>query len=220
MDALARLEPVAQPLLAAVDRLLGTLGAPANHAVWGYLRAVGATPADAVAFFARLRPASLRAAGAGLHGLERAYAAIAVPVNVPWRGAAGEEYTAYAAGLAEHLNGDTSLAATAARTGSYVDQVGDWQQRSRDRIARALADVLVSAQAVTITARPRSADVALDAVIAAADIGAYLLSAAAATIRDGHDLHSSSAPELSELAFRAPSGPPAPRSEGSIDLRA
>jgi hypothetical protein len=219
MDALARLEPVAQPLLAAVDRLLGTLGAPADHAVWGHLRAVGATPADAVAFFVRLHPAPLRTAAAGLRGLERTYAAIDVPVKVGWRGAAGEEYAAYAAALADHLNGDDSLAATAARAGSYVDEVGEWQQRSRDRMARALAEILVSAQAVTITAQPRGGEVSLDAVIAAADIGAYLLNVAASAIGDGHDLHRSWEAELSELAFQ-PAGPRGPRPEGSIDLRA
>jgi hypothetical protein len=220
MDALARLEPVARPLLAAVDRLLGTLGAPADHAVWGQLRAVGGTPADAVGFFARLRPAQLAASGSGLRGLERAYAAIDIPVTVPWRGPAGEEYAAYAAALAEHLNGDDSLAGRAAGSASYVDEVAGWQQRSRDRMARALADVLVSAQAVAVTAHRGAADASLDAVIAAADIGAYLLSLAAAAIREGHDLHQSSPAGLSELAFRAPAGPRAAGPDAAIDLRA
>ena len=44
MDALARLAPVARPLLRDVDDALATLGAPPEHPVWALLRRVGATP--------------------------------------------------------------------------------------------------------------------------------------------------------------------------------
>jgi hypothetical protein len=66
MDALARVEPVARPLLREVDVALATLGAPADHPVWPLLRRLGVTPADAVAFFAEARPDAIRSAGAAV----------------------------------------------------------------------------------------------------------------------------------------------------------
>jgi hypothetical protein len=217
MDALARLEPVAQRLLRDVDALLATLGAPPDHPVWSRLRAVGATPAEAVRFFIRTAPAGLLAGASSLREQERGYAAIAVPVQVAWQGRAGQEYAAHATALADHLHGDASLTSRVGLTASYVDEVAGWLQRSRDRMARALADVLVSAQAVAITAH--QPPIATEVVVAAADVGAYLLDAAATAIVEGHELHQAWGSRLGVLPFRAPAVAPA-WGEAIIDLRA
>jgi hypothetical protein len=130
-----------------------------------------------------------------------------------------------------------NLAGRLRETASYVDDVGDWQRRSRDRIARALATVLSSAQAVSLRASHASpAETAASAgsavtggtaaaaggaltagsavtagpsvtaptavVVAAADIGAYVLTAAADALTDGDSVYRSWAGRLAELPYR------------------
>ena len=217
MDALARLEPIARPLLRQIDEALETLGAPPAHEVWSLLRQVGATPADAVTAFAELTGADssgadslggdLRAAAGTLRELAEQYAAAAIPAGVPWAGGAGEAYSARAAALASYLHGDDgdSMAGRLAVTASYVDDVAVWQARSRDRIARALADVLSSAQAVTLRMQSASGSGSgAGRVEAAADVGAHVLAAAADALADGHDVHRAWADRLDELPFRGP----------------
>ena len=232
MDALARLEPIARPLLRQIDEALETLGAPPAHEVWSLLRQVGATPADAVTAFADLIGADLsgadslgrdslgsdslgsdslggglRAAAGTLRELAEQYAAVAIPAGVPWAGGAGEAYSARAAALASYLHGDDddTMAGRLATTASYVDDVADWQARSRDRIARALADVLSSAQAVTLRMQSASGSGSgAGRVEAAADVGAHVLAAAADALADGHDVHRAWADRLDELPFRGP----------------
>ena len=212
MDALARLEPIARPLLRQIDEALETLGAPPAHEVWSLLRQVGATPADAVTAFADLIGADslgggLRAAAGTLRELAEQYAAVAIPAGVPWAGGAGEAYSARAAALASYLHGDDddTMAGRLATTASYVDDVADWQARSRDRIARALADVLSSAQAVTLRMQSASGSGSGGGrVEAAADVGAHVLAAAADVLADGRDVHRAWADRLDELPFRGP----------------
>ena len=236
MDALARLEPVARPLLRQVDEALGTLGAPAEHEVWRLLRQVGATPADAVTGFADLTatmadPAAgpLRAAAGVLRAQADAYLAAAVPASVPWAGGASEAYLARAASLGAHLHGDRadglaqggrgdSLAGRLAATASYVDEVADWQSRSRDRIARALAAVLASAQTVRLRARTGPGPGSATEVSAAADIGAYVLAAAAQALQEGRDLHRGWHERLAELPYHASAEVGSGRFEATIRL--
>ena len=229
MDALTRLEPVARPLLRQVDEALTTLGAPAEHQVWRLLRQVGATPADAVTIFADLTGAdpsvgSLRVAAGALREQADAYLAATIPASVPWAGGAGEAYAARAAALGSHLHGDgptdghlegrfegpfdgrDSMAGRLAATASYVDEVADWQARSRHRIARVLADVLSSAQAVSLRAATGlgAAPGPSAEVLAAADVGAYVLAAAADALDEGRDLHRAWDERLAELPYRGP----------------
>jgi hypothetical protein len=225
MDALTRLEPVARPLLRQVDEALATLGAPAEHQVWRLLRQVGATPGDAVTIFADLTGAdasvgSLRVAAGALREQADAYLAATIPASVPWAGGAGEAYAARAAALGSHLHGDgpthghregpfdgrDSMAGRLAATASYVDEVADWQARSRYRIARVLADVLSSAQAVSLRAATGlgAAPGPSAEVLAAADIGAHVLVAAADALDEGRDLHRAWDERLAELPYRGP----------------
>lgn len=220
MDALARLYPVAHQLVAQVDLALATLGAPVEHPVWNLLRRLGATPGDIVGHLAVLRPEPLREAALALHAEAETYRSVEVPVEVAWSGAAAEVYQAHAAALAAHLGkvdavtGDPSMIGRLAATAAYAEQAADWVQDARDRMARALADVLSSTQAVQLRGAPGSggvdeltrapAGVPAATVLAAADIAVWLLAAAEEALVAGQDLHARFAGELGEVPFVAP----------------
>jgi hypothetical protein len=172
---------------------------------------VRATPSDAVTFFVDLDPVGLRHAGATLRDQIAGYEAAAVPATAPWDGSAAESYGAAAAALNGHLfnDGSDSMVGRLRATASYVDSVAEWCQVSRDQIARALATVLSSGQAVTLRlSAGRGHGVATadggvaGAVIAAADIGAMLLGVAEDAIAAGRDLLRSTSSELAELTYR------------------
>jgi len=209
MDALARLEPVARDLVHRVDTALVTLGAPADHPVWPLLRRLGVTPADAVRFVVETDPTPLRATAAALRDRAEAYEATELPADLPWRGAAGETYAEQAAGLRAHLG---ELAGRLRATAAYADDVADWSARSRERLARALADVLTSAQAVTVRTGTSPAP-------AAADIGVRLLGAVAEAVAEGTDGHRRWASELGELPYEcSPTGADPPRWNGTVEV--
>jgi hypothetical protein len=221
VDALARLEPVARPLLTEVDRALATLGAPPEHGVWAALRRVGATPGDVVAVIAATEPDRLRATADTLR--ERAHAYDATPVAAPtgWHGPAATAYAHHAAALGAHLGGDgaddaRSMAGRLRATAEYAEATADWYQQTRSQLARALADVLTSGQAVTIRA---SAAGSVDALRAAADIAQHLLDAVDDAIAAGDELTRAWAGQLDELPFTAPAEAVAVRSDSVVDLR-
>jgi len=215
MDALARIEPVARPLLREVDDVLSTLGAPVRHPVWSLLRRVGATPADAVAHFAELAgtaegvstpdqtTGALRDAAGALREQADGYAATAIPAATAWEGGASDAYRVRAAALDGHLRGGDGMAGRLIATASYVDEIAGWQQRSRDLLARTLAGVLTSAQAVTLRAGSPG-PVAPAAVGAAADIGAAILIAVDGALEAANDLGPRWEQRLAELPYRAP----------------
>jgi hypothetical protein len=225
MDALARLEPVARDLMSRVDAALVTLGAPPHHPVWPLVRRLGTTPADAVAFLIEVDAGALRDAATALRRQADAYEAAEVPTDLPWRGSAGDAYAARSADLRRHLAGDGSMAGGSMAGGSMTggsmtagsmaggsiaggsmadrlrdtaacaDDVADWYARSRNRLARTLAEVLTSAQAVAVRARSTPG-------AEAADIGARVLSAVAAAVVDGEAVHRRWRPALGQLPFR------------------
>jgi hypothetical protein len=211
MDALARLNPVAAPLLRDVDEALGTLGAPPTHPVWRMLGHVGALPSDVVAFLAEWEPSRLRAAATTLRVQAQAYTNSSIPAEPPWEGETAQRYAVTAAAVREHLAGGAeSMAARLGGLASYVDAVADWQQSLRDEMARTLATVLTSSQAVTLRAarRPRAAetDGLTAAVTAAADIGAAVLGVAQDAAAAGERL-ARGAGALDELPYRPPAQP-------------
>jgi hypothetical protein len=235
MDALSHIDPVARKLLDRVDAALVGLGAPAEHRVWVLLRRIGATPGEVTAFFLGVDPALLLAAASALRGQIREYAAAQIPTSIGWRGAAGEAFTAQAVALARHLGGegnvsgdDASLCGRLDATASYVEDIADWYTTSRALVARSLADVLTSTQAVTV--RSCNALDGLDdpallpgrvpagAVLAAADIAAHVLSAAVTAHEAGHDLERRWGPRLGELPYRAPALTGPARLGATIDL--
>src|SRR5690242_12645029 len=129
MDALARLAPVARPLLSAVDSALETLGAPPEHEVWTLLRRARATPADAVTVLRHRRPPVAENGSAAIEQVR-------LPANVTWHGTAGEAYAIAVRALAEH---QTILAERFRATESYVEAVAEWARIGRERMARTLA---------------------------------------------------------------------------------
>ena len=221
MDALTRLEPVGRPLLRTVDAVLDTLGAPPEHRVWPLLRRVGASPGDAVTAVAAMRPDRLGPVAATLRDQAGGYEAAALPTDLGWSGHAGTSYAVRAAALDAHLraDGSGSLAGRLRAAAGYLDDVADWQQRSRDRVARALGDVLTSTQALTVTRHltggapngsapngsgPASYLGSAKVVQASADIGAWLLVEAAAALDEGTAVGLRWAGSLSELPFEVP----------------
>jgi hypothetical protein len=218
-DALSRIEPVARDLLARVDAALVAHGAPPDHALWSLLRRLHTTPGDAVAFFAARDDEPLRAAGAAVRAEASGYEAARIPDRVDWQGAVGDLYAAQAAALRAHLGDATrpaadSLTGRLGDTASYVDEVADWWRESRGLMAAALAEVLTSAQAVTMGAG--STD---DGLRAAADIGAHVLAAALRAHDAGHDLVGRWVGRLDEVPFRAPAITGPAEFEATIDVR-
>jgi hypothetical protein len=221
MDALGRLAPVARPLLRQVDNALATLGAPPEHPVWGLLRRVGATPADAVGFVADLEPARLRTAAEELRARADGYASAVVPARLSgWEGASAEVYATRAVGLATHLH--AGLVDRLRASASYVDAVADWYAGARDQLAHCLADVLGSRQAMAVRSQPAvgggltellrdgvggdggTGEALATSVRAAADIGVAILGVAEDAVARGGELHRRWAAELSELTYREP----------------
>jgi len=223
MDALDRIEPVARDLLVRVDAALIDHGAPADHPLWAQLRRVGAAPGDVVAFFAAGDPGVLRRAAEALRARAAVFADVRLPVARAWQGAAGEAFAVHAAALQAHLGAadEDSIAGRWSATASYVEDLADWFAGARVALARTLADVLSSTQAIAVASCPvftgdvaevaRYASTAIprQALAAAADIGAHVLATAADHLAEGHDLRSRWEGRLGELAYRAPAPAPA-----------
>jgi hypothetical protein len=234
MDALARVAPIARPLLRDVDDVLATLGAPAEHPVWALLRRLRTTPADAVTFFVDLTPERLRLPASTLRELAMIYDNATIPHVLPWENSVADLYTASATAFDRHVrssDGVHSLAGRLRATASYVDGVAGWCQRSRDNLARTVAQAMTSSQAVTVRSFPtvgrglaemmRVADSSGDlagAVTAAADIGAAILGVAEDAAVAAHSVHHDTAGSLAELVFRAPAQNDPTRHDGTIRL--
>ncbi len=234
MDSLARVAPVARPLLRDVDDALATLGAPPEHPVWGLLRRLHTTPSDTVTFFADLIPERLRLPALTLRELATTYDGATIPNGLPWDGSGAALYAVSAATLDRHARGDDpdSLAGRLRATASYVDSIADWSQRSRDELARIVAQALTSSQAVTVRSFPtlggglaemmRVADSGSElarAVTAAADIGAAVLGVAEDAVVAARNLHRDAASALAELIYQAPAQTDPIRYDGTIRLR-
>ena len=152
MDHLDRIGPSAEPLLARVDDTLRAAGAAPEHPVWAELRRVRLLPGDAVRTVAALRADTLRSAVPALGAARETVAGM--PADLPgpgaWQGPAADRYVAGRDALAAHLEEDLTgrLDASAA----WADSAARWVGDARDRIAVMLAEVLVSAEAVTLSA--------------------------------------------------------------------
>lgn len=221
MDALTQLAPVAAPLLRDVDSALLTLGAPPAHPVLSALGRVGTTPSDLVAYVADLEPSRLHSAASALREQATEYEQASIPVDPTAEGETARHYTAAALAARDHLAGDLGSLATRLRAqASYVEGLADWQQELRDKLARALAEVMTCGQAVTLRSHTvRPADVAglSNAVVAAADIAAVLLGVAEDAVGAGRDVVRAAAGGLDELPYRA--GEPGDRVADSGTIR-
>jgi hypothetical protein len=173
MDRLDRLLGTAGPLLRRVDATLTAGGAPVDHAVWDELRRVRLMPTDAVQTVAALRPQDLAEAPAGLQAAADTSVAVADSLPAPgeWSGTAADAYNqARQAEAARIADSHTRLRATA----SLAEALLTWMNATRDELAAALAEILISAEAVTLSGNNVDSTSARE-VEAAANLAARVL---------------------------------------------
>jgi hypothetical protein len=182
MDRLDEIAAVAEPLLRRVDDMVTDQGAPAGHHLWAALRRVRLLPADAVRAVLRLRPAALDPVGPQLRRRSADHAELAASLPDPggWTGDAAEAYDLARRRMAGHLGpGPESLAERLDTSADLGDALAQWMRRTRTEVAGALADVLVSAEAVVLSGAPPAgagaSPVSAAEVLAAADIAARVL---------------------------------------------
>lgn len=203
MDALARLQPGTAGLLDRVDDTLARWGAPDGHPVWSLLRRTGALPGDAVAGLAAWPVQHWTEQADELRGqaeavLRTAGGLAALP---GWEGRAGE---AFAGSLHASRREAAQLAARLGADAEHRDELARIVTDGRLRVARVLARVTSSTEAVALVTgcRPdgRPADPGTVPAVragAAAEIATVLLIEIDALLT-----------ELDELVTRGPAEPP------------
>jgi hypothetical protein len=216
IDALDRLTSPGADLLQRVDAALMADGLPAGHPVTELLRRLGALPADLLNAISAWRSAPLRAAASDLHRTAERYEQQRDRLTVPagWAGAAGEGFAAHRQALVRFLGetgvpDETSLLGRLRATAAYLEDVAEWLDRSRREMARAVADVLGSAEAVRL-------HLSGDATAAAA-IAARILTAATRAYSSGQAVAQRWAGRLDEVPYRPPA-PTAPVGQAGLSL--
>ncbi|MDG4795374.1 hypothetical protein [Micromonospora sp. WMMD1082] len=210
MDALDRLAEPGLDLLRRVDTLLAA-GAPEGHRVWPLLRRMQVLPGDALGSFLDLRPAPLATAGHAVrrhvHGYDHACAALTDPVL--WSGSAASAYGQSRSALLRHLDeGPESLVGRLEATAGYADALADWVEGSRLAVARALAEVVGSAEAVAVVAATSTGRMATDAGpsssggTAAAEIAVRVLAVLCVAYDGAETLLRQWSPSLAESPWR------------------
>ena len=191
MDALDHVMETVGPLLRRVDDVLSGLGAPPDHEIWAEMRLVKLLPGDAAQAVAALRAGDLEGAAPELRADARGYAGIAeaLPRPGPWSGDAADAYDAARRRTAEHLSGgpdslDERLEATADLAYALVDWVG----QTRADLARTLAEVLGSAEGLSLSSGAAIDPAATGEVMAAADVGRRILQTVAESYEVAADL--------------------------------
>jgi hypothetical protein len=203
MDTLDHAMGTAGTLLIRIDEVLGAVGAPRDHGVWDEMRRVRLLPGDAARAVVALRAAELVAASPELRADARAYAGIAESLPPPgeWRGEAADAYDTARQRIADHLSGGPdSLDERLEATADLADALAEWMAQTRSDLAVTLAEVLGSAEALSIVA-----DAALDLaghreVLAAADAGERILR----TVADSYDLAADLLDGSTDLAVAVP----------------
>ncbi|MFE9694619.1 hypothetical protein [Micromonospora sp. NPDC005806] len=205
MDALDRLAEPGLDLLARVDTLLAA-GAPEGHRLWPLLRRMQVLPGEAVGEFLDLHPAPLAGAGHAVRQLVPGYddtcATLADPVA--WSGSAAAAYDEARNALLRHLDeGPESLVGRLESTAGYADALADWVEGSRLALARALAEVLRSAEAVTVQSAARAgAEGDRSGALAAAEIATRVLGVLGVAYDGAETLLQQWAPSLAETTWR------------------
>ncbi|MEV4654982.1 hypothetical protein [Micromonospora sp. NPDC049301] len=211
MDPLDRLADPGLDLLRRVDTLLAA-GVPEGHRVWPLLRRMQVLPGDAVRGFLDLHPAPLASAGHAVRRLVRGYDDVSAALTEPvlWSGPAASAYGHERAALLRHLDeGPESLVGRLESTAGYADALADWVDGTRLALARTLADILRSAEAVAVVAatatgtslRPGPVG---PGVADAAEIAARVLAVLCVAYDGAETLLRQWAPSLAESAWRPP----------------
>ncbi|MFG1661029.1 hypothetical protein ACGFIY_31295 [Micromonospora chersina] len=205
MDALDRLAEPALDLLGRVDALLAA-GAPEGHRLWPLLRRMQVLPGAAVREFLDLHPAPLTDAGHAVRRLVRGYDDTCAMLTDPvaWSGAVAAAYDEARAALLRHLDeGPESLVGRLESTAGYADALADWVEGSRLALARALAEVLRSAEAVTVHAATRpGVDAGRAGALAAAEVATRVLGVLGVAYDGAETLLRQWAPSLAETTWR------------------
>ncbi|SBT54054.1 hypothetical protein [Micromonospora narathiwatensis] len=204
MDALDRLAEPGLDLLARVDTLLAA-GAPEGHRLWPLLRRMQVLPGAAVREFLDLHPAPLADAGHAVRRLTRGYddACTLLADPVAWSGPAASAYDEARTTLLRHLDeGPESLVGRLESTAGYADALADWVEGSRLALARALADVLRSAEAVTVCAATAAGRDDRAGALAAAEIATRVLAVLGVAYDGAETLLRQWAPSLAETTWR------------------
>jgi len=211
MDALDRLAEPGLDLLRRVDTLIAA-GVPEGHRVWPLLRRMQVLPGDAVRSFLDLHPVPLASAGHAVRRLVRGYddVSAALTDSVLWSGPAATAYGQQRAALLRHLDeGPDSLVGRLESTAGYADALADWLEGSRLALARTLADVLRSAEAVAVVAASSTGTSTRPGPIGpgvadAAEIAARVLAVLCVAYDGAETLLRQWAPSLAEIAWRPP----------------
>ncbi|MEU1588818.1 hypothetical protein [Micromonospora sp. NPDC005710] len=211
MDALDRLAEPGLDLLRRVDTLIAA-GVPEGHRVWPLLRRMQVLPGDAVRSFLDLHPVPLGSAGHAVRRLVRGYDEVSAALtdSVLWSGPAAAAYGQQRAALLHHLDeGPDSLVGRLESTAGYADALADWVEGSRLALARTLADVLRSAEAVavvaaTVTGASTRPGPVGPGVADAAEIGARVLAVLGVAYDGAETLLRQWAPSLAEATWRPP----------------
>jgi uncharacterized protein YukE len=146
--------------------------------VWTQMRRVRLLPGDAARAVAVLRPEDLGEASPELRADARAYAGIAESLPSPgtWTGDAAEAYDAARQRVADHLSGGLeSLDERLEATADLADALADWMAQTRADLARTLAEVLSSTEALALSAASTIDPAAGGEVLAAADVAERIL---------------------------------------------
>ncbi|GAA0521113.1 hypothetical protein Ade02nite_64810 [Paractinoplanes deccanensis] len=154
MDHLDQVLDAATPLLRRAEEVIDEAGAPAGHALWQQLRRVRLLPADAAHAVAALDPAALADAVPELRAAARSCVATAAGLPPPggdWQGEAADTYDDLRRRVSGHLAGaDDSLDERLEATADLAAALHDWMVRARESLAAALAEVLTSAEGLTL----------------------------------------------------------------------
>jgi hypothetical protein len=191
MDTLDQVMDTAGPLLRRVDELLSGVGAPQDHEIWTEIRRVRLLPGDAAQAVAALRAGDLEEAAPELRADARGYAGIADALPGPgtWTGDAADAYDAARRRTADHLSGGPdSLDERLEATADLADALIGWMGQARADLARTLAQVLGSAEALSLSADSAIDPAATGQVLAAADVGRRILQTVAESYELADDL--------------------------------
>lgn len=190
MDQLDQVLDTATPLLRRAEGVIDVAGAPAGHPLWDHLRRVRLMPADAAQAVAGLRPSALADAAAELRAGARVSIEVAAALPGPgdWEGDAADAYDDQRHRVAVDLSGTAeSMEERFEATADLAAALQDWMTRTRRNLATALAEILTSAEAVTLAA-PATYPPSVAEARAAADLAAHVLKGVAIDYAEAEDL--------------------------------
>ncbi|SCG63466.1 hypothetical protein [Micromonospora halophytica] len=218
MDALDRLAEPGLDLLRRVDRLLAA-GAPEGHRLWPLLRRMQVLPGDALRAFLDLHPAPLATAGHAVRRLVRGYDDASAALTDPglWSGPAASAYDEARSALLRHLDeGPESLVGRLESTAGYADALAHWVEGSRLAVARVLAEVIGSTEAVHVHAATALGAEPGPGTLAAAEIATRVLSVLGVAYDGAETLLREWSPSLAESTWRGQAGTAGVRYDGTL----